>query len=250
MSNPVCLDPSKHQQLRVLAHSNFKHAANNQVAALTADEFGGAASSYPVVLIKDQQSGQFRSVALLGLKPNQNLFYSQSDWHGIYMPSSVLREPFMLGPDPNKDKTLTVYLDEDSVYVSKEQGEPLFDSQGETGFLKGVQRNLADNFQNEIATQTLINELIKHGLVQELSIQIKDQQNATSGLKGLYSISETALRELPKDVQYEWHEKNYFLPIHAMLISLNQFKRLIKLNNATGNTHISGMQISVVQEND
>jgi hypothetical protein len=216
--------------------------------ALTVNEFGHASSSYPIVFMKDPKQGQFRAVAMLGLMPGKNLFYSEQEWLGIHVPDAILRAPFELGPDPTQDKTLTLYIDEQSEYVSIEQGEALFDGQEPTQFLYQVQQKVADYYQNELATQQFTQQLIEHKLLHEIDLLVAFDDGKKNRFKGMYTINEEALRELSDDTVLAFSKLNYLMPVHAMLASLNNLNRLMKLHNKSFQPKISGIQMQFANE--
>jgi len=248
MPQYVLLDPKQHQAIKVVAHDNFRHTAAQHQVPLTVKEFGHASSSYPVVFMKDMQQGKLRSVAMLGLLQGENLFYSEQEWLGIHVPDAILRTPFELGPDPTQDKTLTLFIDEQSEYVSTQQGEALFDDQGPSQFLRQVQQKMTDYYQNELATQQFTEQLIKHKLLHEIDFLLAFDDGKKNRLKGMYSINEEALRELSDDTVLAFTKLNYFMPIHAMLASLNNLNRLIKLHNNSEQAKITGIKMQLVNE--
>jgi hypothetical protein len=166
MSNYVLLDAAKLQKKKLLPHTNFNHSAEQHHVPLTINEFAQASTSFPVVFMKDPQEGKFHAAALLGLIAGKNLHFTQSDWLATYVPASILRAPFELGPDLQNDKTLTLYVDQDSQYISENEGQTLFDGENPSQSLLQVQKVFADYFKDEIATQKFIAQLLKYNLLK------------------------------------------------------------------------------------
>ncbi len=248
MPQYVLLDPKQHQKIKIVAHDTFRHTAAQHQVPLTVNEFGHASSSYPVVFMKDMQQGKLRSVAMLGLLQDKNLFYSEQEWLGIHVPDAIIRAPFELGPDPTQDKTLTLFIDEKSEYVSSEQGEALFEGQEPSQLLRQVQQKMTDYYQNELATQQFTEHLIKHKLLHEIDFLLAFDDGKKNRLKGMYTINEEALRELSDDTVLAFTKLNYFMPVHAMLASLNNLNRLIKLHNSSDQPKITGIKMQLVNE--
>jgi hypothetical protein len=243
MSNYVRVDPTQHGEVKILPHANFKHAAAHHHVPLTANEFGHASSSYPLVFMKDAQQGQFRAVAMLGLLAGKNVFFTEDEWLGVYVPAAILRAPFELGPDPQQAKTLTLYIDEDSDYVSKNQGEALFDGGEASQFLQQVQKNIADYYQHELASHKFVAQLLEHNLLKEIELLVEFDDQQRNRIKGLYTINEEVLAQLPGTVLVDFHKQNYLMPIHAMLASLIQLNRLMKLHNSSAQQKITAIQM-------
>lgn len=245
MPNYVVLDSDKHQNIKLLSHGNFIHTEKFHQVSLTINEFAQASSSFPVVFMKDPQQGKFRAAAMLGLLAGKNLYCSEDDWLGVYVPAVILRAPFELGPDLNDEKTLTLYIDEDSEYVSAAEGEALFAAGQPTQRLRQVQKMFADYFQDEIATQKFTEQLLKHNLLTEIELVVKFEQQNVTKIKGIYTINEEALRVLPATVLSDFHLNGYLMPIYAMLASLAQINRLIRLHNASLEPKISAVQMRI-----
>lgn len=243
MSNYVLLDAVKHQKKKIIPHTNFKHSAKQHQVPMTINEFVQASTSFPVVFMKDPQEGKLHATALLGLIAGKNLSFTQRDWLGTYVPASILRAPFELGPDVQNDKTLTLYVDEDSPYLSENEGEALFGDEQPTQCLLQVQKVFADYFKNEIATQNFITQLLANNLLKEIQLSIQYENGDSLQVKGIYTINESALRMLSDALVIDFNKQGYLMAIHAMLASLGQVNRLIKLHNDSEEPKIAGVQM-------
>lgn len=236
MSNVVALDKEQHRNLKVIVDSDFGHADTAHLVPLTASEYVLAATSYPIVLIKDGQTGRFCSVGLLGLVEGENLFYADKQWHTVYIPNSITQAPFYLGPDIDCEKTLVVYIDLHSSYVSYTQGEALFEANGnDSEYLSKVRTSLSRLYNAEIATERFVSRLNEWNLLQRIELTIRMDGCETYKIDGLYTINDVKLQSLNSDELLELHEKGYVMPISAMIISLGQIRRLI-LQRGTKNT--------------
>jgi len=243
MPNYVLLDAAKHQKKKILPHTNFNHSAHQHHVPVTINEFVQASTSFPVVFMKDPQEGKLHATALLGIIAGKNLHFTESDWLGTYVPASILRAPFELGPDLQQDKTLTLYVDEGSQYLSENQGQTLFDGENPTQSLLQVQKVFADYFTDEIATQTFIAKLLDCNLLKEIELVVQYENSDSMKIKGIYTINEAALRLLSDEVIVDFNKQGYLMAIHAMLASLGQVNRLIKLHNGSEEPKIAGVQM-------
>lgn len=245
MSNYVLLDADKHQKKKILPHTNFKHSAQQHHVPVTLNEFVQASTSFPVVFMKDPQEGKLHAVALLGLIAGKNLHFTETDWLGSYVPASILRTPFELGPDLKNGKTLTLYVDEDSLYLSEDEGQDLFDGENATQDLLQIQQVFANYFNNEIATQKFTAQLLDCNLLKEIELVVQYKDSSSMKIKGIYTINEPALRLLSDALVIEFNNKDYLMAIHAMLASLGQVNRLIKLHNGSEELKIAGVQMRI-----
>ncbi|MDV7396877.1 SapC family protein, partial [Arthrospira platensis SPKY1] len=89
--------------------------------------FAAAQADYTIAFAKDE-AGTYMSVALLGLKAEQNLFVNaQGQWQqGAYIPAYVRRFPF--APAGEGDKMVVVMETRSGVVGPFAEGEPLFDN--------------------------------------------------------------------------------------------------------------------------
>jgi hypothetical protein len=245
MPNYVLLDAGKHQKKKILAHTNFNHSAHQHHASLTINEFVQASTSFPVVFMKDPQEGKLHATALLGIIAGKNLHFTQNDWLGTYVPASILRAPFELGPDLQNDKTLTLYIDENSQYLSENEGQALFDGENQTQSLLQVQKVFADYFKDEIATQKFVAQLLKYNLLTEIELVVQYEDSSSMKIKGVYTINQSALRLLSDALVIDFNKNDYLTAIHAMLASLGQVNRLIKLHNGSEEQKIAGVQMRI-----
>jgi hypothetical protein len=64
-------------------------------------------------------------------------------------------------------------------------------------------------------------------------------------IKGIYTINESALRLLSDVLVIDFNQRDYLMAIHAMLASLGQVNRLIKLHNGSEEPKIAGVQMRI-----
>lgn len=232
MANITPIKKETHQNIKIAAKRDLSHVAGQHIAPITASEFSQAATSYPIVIVKDQGTERYRSVVMLGLEAGENLYHKDDVWNAIYVPQSVAMVPFSLGLDPEKEKTLTACVDLDSKFVGEDQEHELFDSEGnDTEFFKGVQESLGRLYDNEVMNEKFMKELVDNDLLLELELNITFASGESKRLVGLYSINEKKVQELSDDKVLDFHKRGLFIPIHAMLSSVGQINRLAQLRN-------------------
>lgn len=233
MSLPSHVNIEQHQHLRIKDNIDFEVLADRQFAPLCAHEFAQAASSYPVVMLKDGQSGVFVGVGLWGFQAQQNVLFNANDnsWNAVHLPNDIQCAPFSLAPAPDQSNTLSVHINVQSPLVQTAEGHALFDQDGETAYLKSIQSKLAQHYQHQVFTRDFINLLLEKNLLKEIEIVLAYQDERIKRVKGLYTINEEALAELDEATIVSFFKRNLFVPIYAMLGSLTQFNRLMKLYN-------------------
>jgi hypothetical protein len=247
MANIVPVKKEQHQNLKIATQRNLAHVEGQHIVPVNAREFAQAATSFPVVFVQDPDSSRFRSVVMLGLEGGENLFYKDEKWLGLYVPQSIGMAPFGLGLDPEKEKTLTTCVDLDSPFVGEDKEEALFDAEGnDTEFFKNVQESLGRLYDNEVASEKFLQEIIDNNLMQELELTMAFANGEKKKLTGIFTINEKKLQELTDEQVLDFHKRGLFVPIYAMLGSIGQINRLIQLHNDVSEDKITGIQIHTV----
>ncbi|MGB3727261.1 MAG: SapC family protein [Glaciecola sp.] len=233
MSTSTPLHPDQHSRIKIKQEIDFDTIASQQFSALTVQEFSLAASSYPIVLLKDAQTGTFVAAALWGLEGSQNVFYNRKNhqWDAVHLPNEVQCQPFSIGRMSNDSDALILHVNEQSKQVQESDGQALFENGTETAYLKSMQTKLTEHYQNQLLTRDFINLLLEKSLVKEIEMMVSYEDGNLKKVKGLYTIDEEALATLGEDDIHSFFKRNLFVPIYAMLGSLTQFNRLMKLNN-------------------
>ncbi|WP_448567748.1 SapC family protein [Thalassotalea ganghwensis] len=247
--NIVPIKKETHQNIKIANKRDLSHVANQHIVPVTAREFAQAATSYPIVAVKDPDNGRTRFVAMLGLEAGENLYHNDNKWEAIYVPQSISLVPFALGLDPEKEKTLTACVDMDSPFVGEDKDEALFDAEGnETDLLKSVQESLGRMYEDEVTTENFLKVLEENDLLMELELQLAINTGENKKLVGLFGIDEKKLQALPDDKVLDFHKRGLFIPINAMLISAGQVNRLAQLRNKSENpAKVSGIQFRPVE---
>ena len=250
------LSSERHQQLSVNSGFDFMQYATLSRATVCVDEFASLSCSFPLFFIKDTQTNNFQSIALMSLFANNekalpNPIFSCGDSRFVAsLPNSLRQLPFALVNDPENANKLTIGIATESLQVTdtadiansgntdpQERWEALFvaDSAGNLGqpspYLNSVERELQQQFQAEQTTQQVINELVRHALLQELEIHLHLQNGDSSQIRGLYSINEQALNQLPNNDKLSLMNNGMLPAMYAMLASLSQLNRLIQLHS-------------------
>ena len=225
----------KHQNLKVASQRTLAHVAGQHIIPLVAQEFAQAATSFPVVVVKDPEVEQYRCVAMLGLESGENLFYSDDKWSAVYVPQSISMVPFGIGLDSEKENTLTTCLDVESSFVGEDKDQAIFDADGnETDFYKNVQQTLGRHYENEVMTEKFVKELLDNDLLVELELNVGLSSGENKKLVGIFGIDEKKLQALSDDKILDFHKRGLFVPIHSMLGSIGQINRLAQQRNLSG----------------
>jgi len=222
----VPLHQDIHRQIKLSTQLSFAEFGDRHLFPVSVHEFSRASTEYPVVFVKDSETGQFKAVILLGLIPGENLYADAKASKPNYLPQALLNYPLVLIADANNDGQFQIGLHTASVLVNETEGQALFDAQGqETTFLVKRKQALLQTFEQQQVTDAFASLLAELNLLQAQSFSVEIQGN-TNQLNGIYIIDEQALKNLPT-AQFDDLRQRGFLPsIYAQLNSLHQFNRL------------------------
>ncbi len=230
MTKIVPLVAEEHADLKVNQTAEFSHLKDQHILPLVAHEFVATSSDVPVVFVKNGESGQLQPMAMYGIKPGDNLIIGDDGtWTAHYIPGIVMTYPFRLVPGGQDQNQMALAIDEESNWVSKDQGNAIFNADGsETEYLTKRKEALTTYFEHAQITQGFVQILSDLDLFIERGLTV-DVNGDQVNLNGLFFIDENKLNELP-DEKFNDLRKRGFLPaIYAHMISVSQIRRLGRL---------------------
>lgn len=230
--NMIPLDSVKHKNLRINVDRNYSHVSNQNMAPLLASEFLSASTNFPIVFVKQQETGKFKSVGLLGLNAGENLVFSNDKVHSNYIPVNVRRYPFAAGAKTADESEMMLCIDVNSVLLNEKVGVQIFDEDGKPSeSTQQVTKLLTDILTKDAATDVFISFLVENDLLQPAEVKLKLGEEGDRQLNGLYKVDEEALNELSDELVLTLYKRKYFAAIYAHLASLSQFNRLLQLKS-------------------
>ncbi len=226
---------------------DWQDISQQNQALISAAEFVSASSSYPIFLTKNSHNGSFSAIALLGLQQDNIFFKGQASDNIAYLPKSLSMLPFGLGPDPENEQQLITCINVNSELVNQSGAAPLLSIESSSGErLRQINQELSAIFQEYVSTEHFIAALLEHQLLQELALNVNGDNGETTTIKGLYSINEQRLKQLTTEQKLLFIERGYYPPILAMLASLVQVNRMIKLYEKTPGVTVQSVNIKVI----
>ncbi len=220
-NSPVPLDKSKHANLKFKHLDNLSFAGNANSVPLAGFEFFACGRNHPVMFVKNAKD-EFIPIALLSLTPKGHHLGDQ--WEDVYVPAFIRRYPFIL-----EDQKGIVMFDESCANLQEEEGEPLFDGEGEsTDTLKNIVRFLETVDRGYRATEEYVKALTEKDLLQPCQNTIKFTDN-TLKLDNLYVVEEKSFVEKLSDEEIAaWFKKGWIAWTYAHLNSVSSLHDVIK----------------------
>lgn len=232
MNASICpLDKHRHANIAIVESSNYLHLQGQHLVPVVFHEFVRLAAEYPLAFVKNSDTGQLQAIALLGLMPGENLFFSHEGWQSRILPGIVKHYPFVLIPDKFNPEQWVLGIHENNK-LSAENGHLLFTAEGEeTPWLDSRKKQLAEYHEQNEATKIIIDFLSRKKLFrpQTLTVKINDQ---TQSINGIYSIDAEALQSMDDSDFLELRSKGFLPPIYAQMASLQQLQKLVQMKLA------------------
>jgi len=223
---PVLLDRDRHRARRVGPSSSFAFARKANSLYVAGAEFAEAGREYAIVFTRGANQ-EVVPVVMLGLRARENLFVGdQGQWLGQYVPAFVRRYPFVLAQLAGQ--AMGVCIDEAFPGLGDEEGEPLFDAQGNnTPFLENALDFLNLYQQEYLRTQAFCRRLEQAGLLTEMNARadLVDGRSFTVG--GLLVVDEKKLLALPDALALSLFRAGELHLVSLHVASLPNMKKLV-----------------------
>lgn len=238
MTKIVPLSSEKHLAIKLTHSSDYTRFAKEHLIPVLAREIPNLAAEFPIVFVKNTETGQFIPVALMGIKPDVNLYCQSTEWSSPVTPLGFTNAPLSITKTPEKDDNVIVCIDEDSPMISQEEGSRLFTDSGErTEYLTARTNALLDVAAMHQQTQVICQYLAQKNLLnpQQLTLKLdSDQQNIN--INGVYVVDDKSFNEISDENFLELKNKGLLPIIYAHRASLNQISRLISKQNKHDNS--------------
>ena len=233
MSRYEILNKEKHRQLRI--KSGYGAALGDAVMYVMTYpmEFRDIQGCYPILFTKDPNTGGFFAAAILGFEADQNLFLQENRWDAAYIPALVRRQPFLIatGGKAGQDNPV-VSLDLDHPRVSQGEGEALFDGDGAPSAFLNQKIALLEKLHRGMQHGSgFIDTLLKHELLEQITLDIAFNDGNKKTLQGFYSIAEERLYQLQGDALESLNKAGYLQPVFMAVASLSRVRDLIDRRN-------------------
>jgi hypothetical protein len=234
MARYELLNNVAHKDMRIL--TRFGEAFGDDVGMVPAypTEYAELQREYPIFFQKDSETGEYRSVVLLGFGRHENLYLQGDQWNAGYLPGHIARGPFLIGFQEQQDvdgeprREAVIHVDLDHPRVSFDEGEPVFLPQGGNSpyleHIATVLRGIRDGVEGGKAMYEAFDSM---GLIQPVTFDIKFDSAHGANVTGLLGIDRERLAALDAGSLHALHRAGYLEGAYLVLASMHNLRRLM-----------------------
>lgn len=225
---PVQLNNQLHRHKRLKNVDDLSMLAQSHAMVLHVAEFGHACHAFPIIFVPGNAANPaITPVAMLALRPGENLFVVDNRWDASYVPAYVRRLPYLSAPLPDSTE-MGVFIDAQWPGLNETEGEPLFGEDGQPAPALNQAIEFLKAYDTEQRRSQLLCERLKAlDLFTEMKADIKLPDGTSLAIDGFMVVDEPRLAKLPEHVVIELHRSGALGLIHAHLLSLMLLQRLI-----------------------
>jgi hypothetical protein len=211
----------------------FGFARPGHAIPLTVGEFPPAAMTGPIIFVGDEKL----PISVMGLNAGENMFLRPDGLFepGAYVPAYIRRYPFVFANDDNA-KQMVLCIDRAAEFVvDKDPDLPFFDPDGQPSQNTKNCIEFCNNFEIERQrTQSFVQILKDLDLFETKTATFTPQNpdgtpGETQKIAEYFGVSEEKLNKLPAEKYIELRDNGALSQIHAHLLSLLCWDRLIAI---------------------
>jgi len=227
--NPVLLDNNTHRDLRVVTTRGAAWGDDQMAVPVFLAEFRNVQAHYPIVFQQADTGPGLQPVALLGLRPDENLFLEPHGWDAHYIPLVLDRGPFMIGRGNGE---LVIHVDMDSPRIGRGEGEAVFMPQGSpTEYTERVNSVLAALHHGVETMPAFVAALLRHELLEPFVLNVAAADGSNNRLVGFQTVNEERLAALDAAALGELHAAGYLAAVYMVVASTSHLRDLIERYN-------------------
>lgn len=233
-SQPEPLSPETHGKMGVKSLSGpFGFAKAGHAVPLTVGEFPLMAVTGPIIFVGDDKL----PIAVMGLNAGDNMFLRDDGLFeaGVYIPAYIRRYPFVFANDDAAQKMVLCIDRAAEFVVDKDWDQPFFEADGQPSQYTKNCIDFCNNFEIERQRTMSFVQLLKDLDLFETKtasftpVQPDGTQGEPQKIAEYFGISEEKLNKLPADKYIELRDNGALAQIHAHLMSLVGWDRLVAI---------------------
>ncbi|MFL5297481.1 MAG: SapC family protein [Phenylobacterium sp.] len=233
-SQPEPLSPEMHGKMGVKSMDGpFGFARPGHAIPLTVGEFPLAAVTGPIIFVGDEKL----PIAVMGLNSGENMFLRDDGLFepGVYIPAYIRRYPFVFANDDAAQKMVLCIDRAAEFVVDKDPDQPFFEANGEPSQYTKNCIEFCNNFEIERQRTMSFVQILRDLDLFETKVAnfTPMNQDGTAGepqkIAEYFGVSEEKLNKLPAEKFIELRDNGALAQIHAHLLSLVGWDRLVAL---------------------
>jgi len=223
----VPLSAKLHEKWSLAPRADYEFASHSNSVPLAAAEFPAAAGEYAIVFAG--QEGAISPVAILGLKPDENLYLDEThQWEARYIPAFVRRYPYVFSKSKEGDKLILCIDEQYGGWNQEGDGQALFDENGEHTEYLGKILNFVEDYQRQSErTQAFCRKLGELELLEPMAARFKLPSGDKAQLTGFMAIDRDKLKALSGDTLAELARTGGLDLMYAHLQSLRNLEKVL-----------------------
>jgi hypothetical protein len=233
--------PERHRDVRLQPGIDITASLGLNHVKIGLGEISAAAADYPIIFLKDADTGQLQLAALFGLAPQTNSFVIDERWQATYLPLAIVAAPFCrAGPER------TLCINELSHQVTTDTGEALFLADGSEAPALANIRAMLDYLDGDLgAADGFVAAMLGINLIRPILITTQFGTGEEELIDGLYTISPPHLRALHASALLDLHGRDLLAPAYTIIQSLAQMNRIQQLHNLESDRPITGLKMEM-----
>lgn len=227
-SRIIPLDKKKHAGLTFRPLEEYGFASALSAMPLLMFETAEAARCFPIVFAPGASATPH---ALLGLGGKNIFVDEQGRWTASYLPLMAANHPFSLlaarTPEQPDAPEVILALEEDAPHFRQQDGQPLYDENGEpTELLRRISTALGNQHQRFKESEKPLAELALSGVLSERAVTVRSG-GSSRAVSGLRVADRDKVMALPDTTLARWAKNGVLEMLFAHWRSMRNLQRLL-----------------------
>ncbi|WP_185231856.1 SapC family protein [Teredinibacter franksiae] len=228
------LNNKKHKSLRLDTKKRARYGDNVTGCLVFPGEFKDVAKELPIYFQKNGDANEYQAITLFGFEEQENLFLSDDDWQGRYVPALIRREPFLIGFNKaSESNEPEIHIDMESPRITDgASGEPVFLESGNTApVVDEVRAALTLVHSGMQQTKAMFEAYESLDLIEPFLLDITFDNGSQYKTDKYYTLNQDKLYSLDHKTVIELHKSGLLQMAYLILSSLSNVKYLIDKKN-------------------
>ncbi len=222
------LDETIHRDIKLDFNAARSASRKERLLPVVISEFHALMFHYPIVFVKDKETGEFTCSVLLGINSDANLLDGKDIVNDDSLPLNIRRLPLLAIAPPADAKENRPLIAINMASPGIGRGEPFLQSKPAT--FESAISALGQLYEGLSATRAYVRTCVELDLIAKINAEIRYPDKPSLTLEGLYNIDTNKIAQLSARNN---DSKNRFLEIasyaYAQNFSLYNMKKFAPL---------------------